>query len=83
MMTVRAEPAGTDAWLDVDCHAMVQALRYLGRRLQEEFGLRDFTLATSADAAHAYLDLCWLGARLSGPTAPVACRRWRGTNASS
>jgi len=37
--------------------------------LREEFALRDYTLAVHAEEAHAYLDLGWLGARLSGPTA--------------
>ncbi|MCC6531951.1 MAG: 3'-5' exonuclease [Burkholderiales bacterium] len=55
-------------WLDVDCHALVQAVRYLARRLRDEFGIRDYTLEVSGDAPHAYLDLCWLGARISAAT---------------
>ncbi len=68
-LSVRTEPVAHDVWLDLDCHAMVQALRYLARRLHDEFELSDFALSIEAYDRHAYIDLGWLGTRLSGTTA--------------
>ncbi|RPI46086.1 MAG: DNA polymerase III subunit epsilon [Betaproteobacteria bacterium] len=67
-VSARVDSADERTWLDVDCHAMVQAVRYLGQRMQEEFGIRDFLLAVDADQGHAYLDLVWLGHRISVAT---------------
>jgi DNA polymerase III subunit epsilon len=66
--SARVDSADPHVWIDVDSHAIAQVIRYLVRRLHEEFGLRDLLLSATAENQHAYLDIGWLGVRLAAAT---------------
>ncbi len=64
-----AASAVETVWLRVDSFALVQAFRYLARRLRDESGVRKVEIRLGAAERHSQLDLAWTGSALSVETA--------------
>ena len=67
-LPVKLDEVPGDLWLQVDNHALVQCLAYLGRRLKEEFEVPRLQLGASVSGRHACLDLRWPGLVVSTET---------------
>jgi DNA polymerase-3 subunit epsilon len=58
-VNVTAKAGGGHPWLKVDSFAVVQAFTSIAGRLQQEFGIREFTLKLSPGVRFAILELSW------------------------
>ncbi len=61
----RVEPSADPLWLQLDSHAMVQALTQLAAGLNAELGVGTFTLAATGDGRFARIELRWAGVALA------------------
>jgi DNA polymerase-3 subunit epsilon len=68
-LAVKAEHLEKGLWLRVDSFALLQALRYLALRLQDEYQIREIRLSLTRSGHLAQLDLSWLGTFMNNETA--------------
>jgi DNA polymerase-3 subunit epsilon len=68
-LAVKTENVDEDLWLRVDSFGLLQALRYLALRLQDEYAVREVRLSLTRSAQLAQLDLSWLGTFMNNETA--------------
>ena len=67
-LQTKVESVDESVWLKVDSFALLQALTYLARRLEDEYGVKELRLALAREGAHAHLDLIWSGTVVSNET---------------
>ena len=68
-MRVRSDEVDAAMWLKLDSFSLLQALAYLAARLRDEHDIDSVQLRLAhADAAHAHLDLVWVGRSMSTET---------------
>jgi DNA polymerase-3 subunit epsilon len=68
-LAVKTEDVDEDLWLRVDSFGLLQALRYLALRLQDEYEVREVRLSLTRSGQLAQLDLSWLGTFMNNETA--------------
>jgi DNA polymerase-3 subunit epsilon len=68
-LAVKSENIDEDLWLRVDSFGLLQALRYLALRLQDEYEVREVRLSLTRSGPLAQLDLSWLGTFMNNETA--------------
>jgi len=68
-LAVKTEDVDEDLWLRVDSFGLLQALRYLALRLQDEYEVREVRLSLARSGQLAQLDLSWLGTFMNNETA--------------
>ncbi len=69
VLAVKTESVDDDLWLRVDSFGLMQALRYLALRLQDEYQVREVRLSVTREGQLAQLDLSWLGTFMNNETA--------------
>ena len=69
VLAVKTEDVDEALWLRVDSFGLLQALRYLALRLQDEYEVREVRLSLTRSGALAQLDLSWLGTFMNNETA--------------
>ncbi|MCM8594508.1 exonuclease domain-containing protein [Accumulibacter sp.] len=69
VLAVKTENLDEDLWLRVDSFGLLQAIRYLALRLQDEYAVREVRLSLSRSGPLAQLDLSWLGTSMNNETA--------------
>ena len=69
ILVVKTEDVDEDLWLRVDSFGLLQALRYLALRLQDEYQVREVRLSLTREGQLAQLDLSWLGTFMNNETA--------------
>ncbi|MAG97683.1 MAG: histidine kinase [Rhodospirillaceae bacterium] len=62
----KATMIGAPQWLSADSHALMLALEFLVRRIQEIRACDAFDLEATAEGRHCFLDIHWQGEPLSG-----------------
>ncbi|HJW02039.1 MAG TPA: exonuclease domain-containing protein [Azospira sp.] len=67
-LLTKVEAVDESVWLKVDSFSLLQALTYLARRLEDEYGVKELRLALSREGPHAHLDLIWSGTVVSNET---------------
>ncbi|MEF8752292.1 MAG: exonuclease domain-containing protein [Candidatus Accumulibacter necessarius] len=68
-LAVKTEDVDDDLWLRVDTFGLLQALRYLALRLQDEYEVREVRLSLTRSGQLAQFDLSWLGTFMNNETA--------------
>ncbi|MCM8613670.1 exonuclease domain-containing protein [Accumulibacter sp.] len=68
-IAVKTEHVEKGLWLRVDSFALLQALRYLALRLQDDYGIREVRLSLTRSGHLAQLDLSWQGTFMNNETA--------------
>ncbi|HMV05123.1 MAG TPA: exonuclease domain-containing protein [Accumulibacter sp.] len=68
-LAVKSENVDEDLWLRVDSFGLLQALRYLALRLQDEYQVREVRLWLTRSGQLAQLDLSWPGTFMNNETA--------------
>ncbi|WP_300454372.1 exonuclease domain-containing protein [Accumulibacter sp.] len=68
-LAVKTEEVDEDLWVRVDSFGLLQALRYLALRLQDEYQVREVRLSLTRSGQLAQLDLSWLGTFMNNETA--------------
>jgi len=68
-LAVKTENVDEDVWLRVDTFGLLQALRYLALRLQDEYQVREVRLSLMRSGHLAQFDLSWLGTFMNNETA--------------
>jgi DNA polymerase-3 subunit epsilon len=68
-LAVKTEHVEKGLWLRVDSFALLQALRYLALRLQDEYQIREVRLSLTRSGHLAQLDLSWPGTFMNNETA--------------
>jgi DNA polymerase-3 subunit epsilon len=68
-LAVKTENVDEDLWLRVDSFGLLQALRYLALRLQDEYEVREVRLSLTRSGQLAQFDLSWLGTFMNNETA--------------
>jgi DNA polymerase-3 subunit epsilon len=68
-LAVKTEDVDDDLWLRVDSFGLLQALRYLALRLQDEYEVREVRLSLTRSGQLAQFDLSWLGTFMNNETA--------------
>ncbi|HQC80044.1 MAG TPA: exonuclease domain-containing protein [Accumulibacter sp.] len=68
-LAVKTETVDDDLWLRVDSFGLLQALRYLALRLQDEYEVREVRLSLIRAGQLAQFDLSWLGTFMNNETA--------------
>ena len=69
VLAVKSENVDEDLWLRVDSFGLLQALRYLALRLQDEYEVREVRLSLTRSGPLAQFDLSWLGTFMNNETA--------------
>ncbi len=67
-LPTKLENVDESIWLKVDSYSFLQAITYLARRLDDEFGIREVRFNLEAAGALAHLDIVWTGAPLGSET---------------
>lgn len=68
-LAVKTEHVEKGLWLRVDSFALLQALRYLALRLQDEYRIPEVRLSLTRSGHLAQLDLSWPGTFMNNETA--------------
>ena len=68
-LAVKCENVDDELWLRVDTFGLLQALRYLALRLQDEYAVREVRLSLTRSGQLAQFDLSWLGTFMNNETA--------------
>jgi DNA polymerase-3 subunit epsilon len=68
-LAVKTEDVDDELWLRVDSFGLLQALRYLALRLQDEYEVREVRLSLTRMGQLAQFDLSWLGTFMNNETA--------------
>ncbi|WP_291991535.1 exonuclease domain-containing protein [Candidatus Accumulibacter sp. ACC003] len=68
-LVVKTENVDESLWLRVDSFGLLQALRYLAWRLQDEYEVRDVRLSLQRSGHLAQLDLYWVGTFMNNEVA--------------
>ncbi|MEF8714985.1 MAG: exonuclease domain-containing protein [Accumulibacter sp.] len=68
-LAVKSENVDENLWLRVDSFGLLQALRYLALRLQDEYEVREVRLSLTRSGSLAQFDLSWLGTFMNNETA--------------
>ncbi|MEF8698381.1 MAG: exonuclease domain-containing protein [Candidatus Accumulibacter sp. UW26] len=68
-LAVKTEQVDEGLWLRVDSFGLLQALRYLALRLQDEYEVREVRLSLTRSGQLAQLDLSWLGTFMNNEAA--------------
>ncbi|WP_313953638.1 exonuclease domain-containing protein [Accumulibacter sp.] len=68
-LVVKTEDVDESLWLRVDSFGLLQALRYLALRLQDEYEVRDVRLSLKRSGDLAQLDLYWVGTFMNNEVA--------------
>jgi DNA polymerase-3 subunit epsilon len=68
-LAVKTEHVEKGLWLRVDSFALLQALRHLALRLQDDYGIREVRLSLTRSGHLAQLDLSWQGGFMNNETA--------------
>ncbi|HRD93975.1 MAG TPA: exonuclease domain-containing protein [Accumulibacter sp.] len=68
-LAVKTESVDDSLWLRVDSFGLLQALRYLALRLQDEYEVRDVRLSLQRHGHLAQLDLYWVGTFMNNEAA--------------
>ncbi|HQO29952.1 MAG TPA: hypothetical protein PKY22_10585, partial [Accumulibacter sp.] len=68
-LAVKTETVEDDLWLRVDSFGLLQALRYLAWRLQDEYQVREVRLSLVRSGPLAQFDLSWIGTFMNNEAA--------------
>lgn len=68
-LAVKTETVEDDLWLRVDSFGLLQALRYLAWRLQDEYQVREVRLSMVRSGPLAQFDLSWIGTFMNNEAA--------------
>ena len=65
---VDLQPADAGSWVQVDSYALLQAVRYLAKRLQQTQDSLALTIAAISAGEYVYLDIGWTGDEIAAAT---------------
>ena len=67
-LQVSFEEVDAEVWIKVDGFSLLQAMTYLGARMQAEYGIKDLRLRLSREGEMAHIDMIWSGVFMNTET---------------
>ena len=67
-VAVELKPIDPSVWVQVDSYALMQAVRYLARRLRQRQESLALTLAATPAGDYVYFDIAWCGDKVAAAT---------------